>query len=136
MRAADRYHHFVEPLARFPAGSLLAVVAFVVAAGIGGRAGIAMASAWVAVSGTYCVLNFLHCGETHCAVTGLGWTLAALLGFAAAAMPGESLGWYRPPVEAAVFVAVLAIGYALEAVLAAPTEGHRWGHEDGYAEGR
>src|SRR5204862_456844 len=83
---------------------------------VGGRGGVAVASVWVAAAGTYCLVNFWHCQETHCAVTGPGWTLAAALGFAAALAPGAALAWYRVSVETMVFVVVLAAGYGLESV--------------------
>ena len=106
---------------RGPAGVLIAVASFAVAGAVGGRAGLAMASGYVTVIGTYCLLNFLQCRETHCAVTGPGFTLAALLGFAATLVPGPALSWYRTGTEAAVYLAVLAAGYALERAVAART---------------
>ena len=81
---------------------------------VGGRAGLAVASGYMAVIGTYCLLNFLHCRETHCGVTGPGFLLAAAVGFAAALVPGSALSWYRTSTEAAVFLVILAVGYALE----------------------
>jgi hypothetical protein len=70
---------------------VLTLAAFAGAGAVGGRAGAAIAGAWMAVLGTYCLANFGHCRETHCAVTGPGWTLAALLGFAAVITPGVGL---------------------------------------------
>jgi hypothetical protein len=75
----------------------------------------------VAVAGAYCLANFRHCREAHCAVTGPGWALAAVLGFAAALAPGADLSWYRVNVETMVFVVILAAGYGLEYVVAART---------------
>jgi hypothetical protein len=117
----ERYCRVVEPAVRGIAGVAVPVAVFAAAFALGGRAGVAVASAWVAVAGTYCLANFWHCRETHCAVTGPGWTLAALLGFAAALTPGTELSWYRVSAEAVVFVAVLAAGYGLEQVVAART---------------
>jgi len=54
-------------------------------------------------------------------VTRPGWALAGTLGLAAAVTPGGSLAWYRVGVQAAVFVVVLAAGYALEYLVAART---------------
>jgi len=88
---------------------------------VGGRAGLAIASVWVAIAGLYCLANFWHCRETHCAVTGAGWTLAAVLGFAAALAPGTALAWYRVNTAVAVFVVVLAAGFCLEWLVAART---------------
>ena len=117
----ERYRRAVEPAIRGVAGVVLAVVFFAAAAAVGGRAGLAIASVWVAIAGTYCLANFWHCRETHCAVTGPGWTLVAALGFAAALAPGSTLGWYRVTVEAIVFVVILAAGYGLEYLVAART---------------
>ena len=118
---AERYSRGVEPAVRGVAGVVVTVALFAAAAVVGGRAGVAIASAWVAVAGTYCLANFWHCRETHCAVTGPGWALAAVLGFAAALAPGASLSWYRVNVETMVFVVILAAGYGLEYVVAART---------------
>ena len=119
----ERYRRAVEPAVRGIAG-VAAAVAFFAAAGVaGGRAGVAIASVWVAVAvaGTYCLANFWHCREGHCTVTGPGWTLAALLGFAAAVTPGAGLSWYRVTAEAVMFAVVLAAGYGLEHLVAART---------------
>ena len=118
---AERYRRAVEPAVRGVAGAVVTVALFAAAAVVGGRAGVTIASAWVAVAGTYCLANFWHCRETHCAVTGPGWALAAVLGFAAALAPGASLSWYRVNVETMVFVVILAAGYGLEYVMAART---------------
>ena len=120
----ERYRRVAEPAVRGVAGVVVTVAFFAAAGVVGGRGGVAIASAWVAVAGTYCLANFWHCRETHCAVTGPGWTLAAVLGFAAALAPGASLSWYRVNVEAIVFVVILAAGYGLEYLVAART-GHR-----------
>jgi hypothetical protein len=120
-RIAARYVSVTGPVLRGPAGVAVAVASFAVAGGVGGRAGLAVASGYVAVIGTYCLLNFLHCRETHCGVTGPGFLLAAAVGFAAALVPGSALSWYRTRTEAAVFLVILAAGYALEWALAART---------------
>jgi hypothetical protein len=120
-RVAARYVSVTGPVLRGPAGVAVAVASFAVAGAVGGRAGLAVASGYVAVIGTYCLLNFLHCRETHCGVTGPGFLLAAVLGFAAALVPGPALPWYRTSVEAAVFLVILAAGYALERAVAART---------------
>jgi hypothetical protein len=117
----EHYRRAVEPAVRGAAGVVITVAFFAAAAVVGGRGGVAIASAWVAVAGTYCLANFWHCRETHCAVTGPGWTLAAMLGFAAALAPGTGLSWYRVSVETMVFVVILAAGYGLEYVVAART---------------
>jgi hypothetical protein len=119
--AVERFRRAVEPAVRGVAGVAVTVALFAAAAAVGGRGGVAIASAWVAVAGGYCLANFWHCRETHCAVTGPGWALAAVLGFAAALAPGDSLAWYRVNVETLVFVVILAAGYGLEYVVAART---------------
>ena len=88
---------------------------------VGGRAGLAAAGAYVTVIGVYCLLNFLRCRETHCAVTGPGFLLTAALGFAATLVPGSALPWYRTGTEAIVFLGILAAGYGLEQAVAART---------------
>jgi len=117
----DRCRRTVEPAVRGVAGVVVPVVFFAAGAAVGGRAGLAIASVWVAIAGLYCLANFWHCRETHCAVTGAGWTLAAVLGFAAALAPGTGLAWYRVNTAVAVFVVVLAAGFCLEWLVAART---------------
>jgi hypothetical protein len=129
-----RYRRAVEPAVRGVAGVVAAVAFFAAAAAVGGRAGLAIASAWVAIAGTYCLANFWHCRETHCAVTGPGWTLAAVLGFASALAPGAALGWYRVTAEAIVFVVILAAGYGLEYLMAARTGRRALGRADQHAQ--
>ena len=132
----ERYRRVVEPAVRGVAGVVVTVAFFAAAAEVGGRGGVAIASAWVAVAGTYCLSNFWHCRETHCAVTGPGWTLAAVLGFAAALAPGASLSWYRVNVEAIVFVVILAAGYGLEYLVAALTGRRALGQAGQHAQDR
>ena len=117
----DRCRRTVEPAVRGVAGVVVPVVFFAAGAAVGGRAGLAIASVWVAIAGLYCMANFWHCRETHCAVTGPGWTLAAALGFAAALAPGSALAWYRVNAAAVVFVMVLVAGFGLEWLVASRT---------------
>jgi len=133
---AERFRRAVEPAVRGVAGVVVAVAFFAVAAAVGGRGGVAIASAWVAVAGSYCLANFWHCRETHCAVTGPGWTLTAMLGFAAALVPGTALSWYRVNVETMVFVVILAAGYGLEYVVAARTGRRAMGQAGQHAQDR
>jgi hypothetical protein len=120
-RHVDWYRRSVEPAVRGIAGVMAAVAFFATGGAVAGRVGLAIASVWVAIAGTYCLANFWHCRETHCAVTGPGWTLAAVLGFAAALAPGTGLAWYRVNAAAVVFVVVLAAGFGLEWLVASRT---------------
>jgi hypothetical protein len=120
-QAAAGYVSVAGPVLRGPAGVLIAVASFAAGDAVGGRAGLAIASAYLTVTGVYCLLNFLRCRETHCAVTGPGFLLAAALGFAAALAPGSALSWYRAGTEAAVFLMILAAGYAQEQAVEART---------------
>jgi hypothetical protein len=120
-RAAGSYLRAAGPVLRGPAGVLAAVASFAAGGAIGGRLGLAIASAYVTAIGVYCVLNFLRCRETHCAVTGPGFLLAAALGFAAALAPGSALSRYRTGTEAIVYLVILAAGYTLEWAVAART---------------
>jgi hypothetical protein len=120
-RAAASYVRFTGPVLRGPAGVVIAVAFFAAGAAVGGRGELAVASGYVTVIGAYCLLNFLHCRETHCGVTGPGWLLTALIGFAAVGVPGSALSWYRTGTEAAVYLVILAAGYALEGAVAART---------------
>jgi hypothetical protein len=132
----ERYRRAVEPAVRGVAGVVVTVAFFAAAAAVGGRGGVVIASVWVAIAGTYCWANFRHCRETHCAVTGPGWGLAAVLGFAAALVPGSALGWYRVSVETMVFVVILAAGYGLEYLVAARTGRRAMGQVRQHAQDR
>ena len=132
----ERYRRGAEPAVRGVTGVVVTVAFFAAAAAVGGRGGVAIASAWVAVAGAYCLANFWHCRETHCAVTGPGWTLTAALGFAAALAPGAALSWYRVNVETLVFVVILAAGYGLQCVVAARTGRRVPGQEGQHAQNR
>jgi len=132
----ERYRRVVEPAVRGVAGVVVTVAFFAAAAAVGGRGGVAIASVWVAVAGSYCLANFWHCRETHCVVTGPGWTLAAVLGFAAALAPGTGLSWYRVNAATIVFVVILAAGYGLEYVVAARTGRRALGQAGQHAQDR
>ncbi|GEM_PF-1205333 len=132
----DAYRRVVEPAARWPGGAVATAAAFAAGAAVGGRPGLAIFSAWMLVAGTYCLANFRHCREAHCAVTGPGWTLAAVLGFAAAAAPGAGMSWYRLGTQLAVVLAVLAAGHGLERLVAARTGGRALGGGDQRAQDR
>ena len=132
----EHYRRAVEPAVRGVAGVVVTVAVFAAAAATGGRVGVAIASAWVGIAGGYCLANFRHCRETHCAVTGPGWTLAAVLGFAAALVPGMGLSWYRVNVVTIVFVVILAAGYGLEYVVAARTGRRALGQAGPHAQDR
>src|SRR5215472_18729471 len=118
---ATGYLRVAGRVLRGPAGVAVAVASFAAGAAVGGRAGLAIASAYVTSIGVYCVLNFLRCRETHCAVTGPGFLLTAALGFAAALVPGSALSWYPTSTEAIVYLVILAAGYAVECAVAART---------------
>jgi hypothetical protein len=117
----ESYLRLVDPVVRGPAVVVVTIAVFAAAGALGGRGGVAMASAYVLFLGTYCLLNFWHCRETHCVVTGVGWTPLALLGFAVALAPGASMSWFRVNVESAAFLVILGAGYALEWAVAART---------------
>jgi hypothetical protein len=91
---------------------------FVLANAIGGRAGLAVASGYVALIAGYCLLNFWACREAHCALTGPGFAAAGLLGLVAVAWPGAGLSWYRSNVVLVVFLVVMAAGYTFERAIA------------------
>lgn len=115
-----RYLRLVDPVVRSPVVVVATIAVFAVADRIGDRGGLALVGGYVLFLGTYCVLNFWHCREAHCAVTG-AWTVVGLLGLAAALFPGAGLAWYRLNVLSTVFLVILAAGCALECAVAART---------------
>src|SRR5260221_14697062 len=110
----ERYLRVVHPAVRGCRGIVAAVAVFSAAGAIGGRGGLALASSYLAFLGSYCLLNFRQCRETHCAITGPGWTLAALLGLAAVAAPGPALSWYGVTGESIAAITICTLGYGLE----------------------
>lgn len=132
----NRYRRLVEPVGRGPLGIGVTTGVFLAAAGIGGSASLVLAAAWVLVSGLYCLANFWGCRETHCVVTGSGWTTLALVGFVLVAIPGGAPRWLQVDVLALVYLVVLAAGYALEGVVAARTGRHFLGTGSDGAEAR
>ena len=121
---AEQYLRLVRPAARGCWGIVAAVAVFSAAGAIGGRGGLALASSYLAFVGSYCLLNFRQCRETHCVITGPGWTIAALLGCAAALTPGSGLSWYRVTGASLAAIAICILGYSLERVVAARTGSH------------
>src|SRR5216684_3281228 len=117
----EQYLRVVHPAVRGCRGIVTAVAVFSAAGAIGGRGGLALASGYLAFLGSYCLLNFRQCRETHCAITGPGWTLAALLGLAAVAAPGPALSWYGVTGESIAAITICAAGYGLEWRVAAKT---------------
>ena len=69
-------------------------------------------------------------------MTGPGWALAAVLGFAAALAPGTGLSWYRVNAATIVFVVILAAGYGLEYTVAARTGRRALGQAGQHAQDR
>jgi hypothetical protein len=120
----ERYLRLVRPVARGCWGIVAAVAVFSMAGAIGGRGGLALASSYLAFAGGYCLLNFRQCRETHCAITGPGWTIAALLGCAAVLTPGSGLSWYRVTGASLAAIAICILGYGLEWAVAARTGSH------------
>lgn len=121
MYPTGRHWCHIERIVRGRLGIVFTVTIFSVATAIEGRSGLALAASWVLVSGAYCLGNFWRCRETHCVVTGTGWSALALLGLAAAFAPGGGLGWLRADVLVPTYLAVLGAGFCFEAVVAART---------------
>ncbi|SRR5579885_1201702 len=68
--------------------------------------------------GSYCARNFLHCRETHCAITGPGWLILGLL-----ALLGV-VGLIHIPAWALLWVAYLlvaALGFGMQWVISRRT---------------
>src|SRR6266851_5447791 len=105
---AERYLRVVHPAVRGCRGIVAAVAVFSAAGAIGGRGGLALASGYLAFLGSYCLLNFRQCRETHCAITGPGWSLAAV------AAPGPALSWYGVTGESVAAITICTLGYGLE----------------------
>jgi hypothetical protein len=131
-----RYRRLLEPVVRGPIAVAVIVAVFLVAAGIGGRPGVAVAAVWLVVSGTYCLANFFCCREAHCVVTGSGWTAFGLLTLVIALIPGGWLGWLHVEVVVLTYLAVLGAGYGFEGVVASRTGRAALGTGRGGAEAR
>lgn len=116
-----RYLRAVERSQRGMAGVALFAATLAVALVVGSRIGLILVSGWLLFVGTWCVGNFVRCRETHCGVTGPGWTLIAVVGFAAALAPDAGLRWYSVGLEIMATLVILAIGYGLQWTVAAIT---------------
>lgn len=119
--ALSSYLRAVEPLNRGLLGFGVLVAVLVVALVIGGGVGLLVASVWLLFVGTWCLGNFWQCRETHCGVTGPGWTLVALGGVAAVLAPGGGFGWVSVGVAIVATLGILGLGYGLELAVAAKT---------------
>lgn len=117
-RMLSRYLRAVEPLNRGVLGVGVFVAALLAAVVLGGDRGLLLASTWLLFTGTWCLGNFWRCRETHCGVTGPGWTLAALAGFVAVLVPGEGLAWYSVETQIVATLVALGLGYGLELAVA------------------
>src|SRR5260370_2019307 len=87
---AGCYLRVTGPVLRGPAGVLIAVASFAAGGAVGGRAGLAIASAYATAIGVYCLLNFLRCRETPCGVTGPGFLLSPAPGCAPSLLPASA----------------------------------------------
>src|SRR5260370_31281724 len=114
LSGTEGYLRLVRRVVRGCRGIAIAVAVFSAAGAVGGRGGLAVASGYLAFLGSYCLLNFRQCRETHCAITGPGWTLAALLGLATVAAPGSALSWYGVTGESIAAITICTFGYGLE----------------------
>src|SRR5260370_32844630 len=114
LSGTEGYLRLVRRVVRGCRGIAIAVAVFSAAGALGGRGGLALASGYLAFLGSYCLLNFRQCRETHCAITGPGWTLAALLGLATVAAPGSALSWYGVTGEGVAAITICTLGYARE----------------------
>jgi hypothetical protein len=76
----------------------------------GSHWGDALTVAYFAAYGLYCVQNYLHCREIHCAITGPGFLLAA------GAMLVRAIGLvdYDLGVPYLIFAAAACVGFLLE----------------------
>lgn len=71
-----------------------------------------LAFAWFAFYGIYCLQNFAACREVHCAVTGPGFSLAAV--FAISRVTG--LAHFDPLLPWTIFAAAACAGWIVEYV--------------------
>ncbi|MGH2872790.1 MAG: hypothetical protein ACRDL5_10080 [Solirubrobacteraceae bacterium] len=115
---------FLDQLTRGRSGWTVGVSALVIANAVNGRAGVAVASAYVLLVASYCLLNLWACREAHCALTGPGFAVAGMLGVAAAIWPA-TLQWYSAGLETVVYLAILAAGFAFEGALARRAAGRQ-----------
>lgn len=109
-RALDVYTNVTGPLLRGCVVFLTVAVAAAASSALGPVTGLLIAAAFFLVAGTYCLANFARCRETHCIVTGPGWSVLAIAGFGATVAGRDIRG------EAWTAFLVIAIaGYAFEA---------------------
>ncbi len=105
---ADRFLAATRP-SIVPLLAGLALVASAIGDHVANAPALVVFAAYAAVAGAWCDLNFVRRHESHCLVTGLGWTGLALAALVAAAVEPATIGWFWPAFEA-VLVAAVAFG--------------------------
>ncbi|HEV2377343.1 MAG TPA: hypothetical protein VGS19_34915 [Streptosporangiaceae bacterium] len=112
--AGDRRNAHLLPRSGLPAVAYFAVVIGLLglAQTLPSPAYLAVDAAAFLVGGSWCALNFWHCRQAHCLITGFGWLLLALF---AAVEAGRGRSMIDGD-EQLVFLAVLAIGMVFEAI--------------------
>jgi hypothetical protein len=78
--------------------------------------------------GSYCVRNFLHCRETHCAVTGPGWLLIGIIAVLGITGLIHVSQWAFLWVG---YLLVAALGFGLQWLIARRTGRQSLGQESG-----
>jgi hypothetical protein len=122
-----RYLRVVGAFVRGPVGIVLILAVFFVSSLIGRRVGLPIAGSYLLLLGSYCALNFWHCRETHCVITGPGWTAAGVFGLAAALVPGKLLSWFSVATLSSITIAVFLAGCCMEWAVAGKTGRRRLG---------
>lgn len=118
-RALDVYTSVTAPFLRGCVVFLTVAVAVAASSALGPVTGLLVEAAFFLVAGTYCLANFARCRETHCIVTGPGWSALAIVGVGATVAGRDIRG------EAWTAFLVIAIaGYAFEAAWRAARGGY------------
>lgn len=122
-RVIDRYRTLMAPFVRGCTGLCFALIVFALASSLPPEAGLLLGSSWCLWAGSYCLVNYWRCRETHCMVTGPGWLAVGLVGVISAA----SGMWFSRNAVLDAAVLVVLLGYGLEWVWAAATHRHSFG---------
>jgi hypothetical protein len=110
-RVLDAYTDLTAPFIRGCYVFVTVAVVAVLSAGLGPVAGLVVEAAFFLVAGTYCLANFSRCREAHCIVTGIGWSVLALVCATAVTLSRDvrSSAWIA-------FIVMAIAGHGFEAI--------------------
>src|SRR5579875_1189474 len=75
----DGYVNVAAPFIRGCSAFVTVAAAVAVTSALGSTDGLLLEATFLLAAGLYCLANFARCREAHCIVTGLGWSVLAIV---------------------------------------------------------